>query len=194
MKGAGMLLWVMGLWAGLADFQQATAQESRSPYGALPTEGNSGPREPVRTANMSPVDVLPTAWRDQVIRVMQQPTLAATSPLDTFAINDELYRWLLDHPDRVALAWRRRGVPAVEITALGDGRFSWRDSQGSELVWQAVSRTGNGRIWYAEGKMKAGALLPMIPVRAVAVVRHEVGRDARGRTTITHRLEAFLQT
>jgi len=195
MKGAALLLCGVSIWAGFtAGPRHAVAQETPSPYGVLRPVGDTRSRDAVRNVKISPVDVLPVAWHDAVTRVMQQPTLAASSPADSFAVNDELYAWLLDHPDRVALAWRRLRVPAVEITPLGDGRFSWRDGQGSELIWQTVSRTGEGRIWYAEGKMKPGPLLPMVPVRAVAQLRHEVTQDPRGRTSITHRLEAYLQT
>jgi hypothetical protein len=197
MKGARFLLCGVGLLGTLSlGLGPIHGQEPSSPYGAVhyaPGPLHSSVRT-VKALTLVPPEELSTAWRDSVARVMQHPTLTARSNGDTFSVNDELYRWMLDHPDRVALAWRRMHVPAIEITPVGGGAFSWRDEDGSELVWRTVAQSTGGRIWYAEGKFKPAPLLPMVPVRAVAILHHEVGRDARGRTTISHRLEAFLQT
>jgi hypothetical protein len=197
MKGARFLLCGFGLLGTLSlGVGPIHGQQPPSPYGSV-RYSQIPPHSSVRTVKASVVvsqDDLSAAWRESVARVMQHPTLSARSSGDTFSVNDDLYRWMLDHPDRVALAWRRMHVPAIEITPLGGGQFSWRDEDGSELVWRTVAQNAGGRTWYAEGKFKPAPLLPCVPVRAVAILHHDVGRDARGRTTISHRLDAYLQT
>jgi hypothetical protein len=197
MKGARFLLCGMGLLGMFSlSLDPIHGQEQSSPYGSLhysQVPHHSSVRT-VKASVLVPPEDPSAAWRGAVARVMQQPTLTARCAGDTFSVNDELYRWMLDHPDRVALAWRRMHVPAIEIVPLGGGQFSWRDGDGSELIWRTVAQNADGRIWYAEGKFKPAPLLPFVPVRAVAILHHEVGRDPRGRTTISHRLEAFLQT
>jgi hypothetical protein len=140
------------------------------------------------------IETLPANWQEALKKVMTSPTLSTSSAADRFQVNDEFYRWLLDNPDRVGVAWGRLGVPAVEIKPLGNGRFTWSDDQGSELTWLTVSESEQGRVWYADGKVKLGPLMPLIPIRAVAVVRHEATRDAKGRISVKHSLEAYLQT
>jgi hypothetical protein len=101
---------------------------------------------------------------------------------------------MLDHPDRVAVAWRRTGVACVDIVPKGGGKFGYDDGQGNQIVWETLAGNADGRIWFAEGHAKPGALLPTIPVRAVAVLRHTCHTDAEGRSVIRHSVELFLQT
>jgi hypothetical protein len=140
------------------------------------------------------IETISSATQESLKKVMTAPTLSTSAASDRFQVNDEFYRWLLDHPDRVGLAWERLGVPAVEIKALENGRFRWTDDQGSELTWHTVADSEKGRIWYAEGKFKPGPLLPLVPIRAVAVLHHDITTDSRGRITVRHSLDAYLQT
>jgi hypothetical protein len=117
-------------------------------------------------------DLVAAPHREAVGKVVARPTLTARYAEPAFAAPKELYAWMLDHPDRVSLAWTRLGVPCVEIRDAGNGRFVWTDEHGSELTWQAVGRFADGLVWYATGRVKAAALLPMVPVKAVAVVRY----------------------
>ena len=153
-------------------------------------------RSRVATALPLPVSLadMPAATRDALTRVMKDPTLTTVSPSEEFVAHPDMYQWLLDHPDRAAAAWRKLGVGAVEIKSLKDGRFCWKDENGSELVWQNVAQGPTGRIWYAEGKVKAGALLPTVPVTAVAVLTHADKARATGDATIRHQLEVYLHT
>lgn len=116
------------------------------------------------------LDVVAENYREQVAQVTKAPTLAAKGTDEEFVAHPKVFDWLLEHPDRTALAWQRMKVPCVDITDLGKGQFHWADEQGSELTWQVVGRFENGLVWYATGKVKAGALLPTVPVRAVAVL------------------------
>ena len=160
----------------------------------LSAEEPSWTRELAKKGSPVNLETLPKSWRETLQKVISSPTITTTAGSEKFYVNDELYRWLLDHPDRVANAWRRMGVPAVDIGSLGEGRFSWTDEQGSELIWQTVSASEERRIWYAEGKVKPGPLLPMVPVRAVAILRHEISKDSKGRISVRHSVEAYLQT
>ncbi len=148
----------------------------------------------VKSAWNAPValESLPNSFRGKVAAVVQSPTLTAHGPSEEFAAS--FYDWLLDHPDRVALAWRRLGVPCVGIVNRGDGAFGWTDGEGSDLRWQTVWRGDGGRIWYAEGQARPGPHLPLVPIRAVAVLRCLKRRDADGRTIVTHDVDVYLQT
>jgi hypothetical protein len=119
-------------------------------------------------------------------------TITAHGPAEEFRAAG--YDWLLDHPDRVALAWRRLGVPCVGIVERGPGSFGWTDGQGSDLTWQVVWRGPQGRVWYAEGQARPGPHLPLVPVKAVAVLRCRQRRDEAGRLLVAHEIDVYLQT
>jgi hypothetical protein len=118
------------------------------------------------------LELIPKIHRENVAKVMTKPTLSARYTEDAFEAHESIYSWLLDNPDRVSLAWKRLNVPCVEIGRTGDGQFTWTDENGSQLAWQSVAKMTDGLVWYATGKVKAATLLPMVPVKAVAVVKY----------------------
>lgn len=139
-----------------------------------------------------PLEGLEAEIRDKVRRVVQSPTITTRAPAEQFP--DSLYDWMLDHPDRVAKAWRRLGVPCLGISSKEAGRFSCSDGQGNDLNWQTVWRGAEGRIWYAEGQCRAAAHLPAIPVRAVAILHCAKHRDEMGNPVVTHYVDIFIST
>ena len=104
------------------------------------------------------------------------------------------YDWLLDHPDRIALAWRRLGVPCVGIANHGNGTFGWNDGQGSDLTWQCAYSGPAGRVWYAEGRADQERISLWCRCRAVASIAYSKRRESDGRTFVTHDVDIYLQT
>jgi hypothetical protein len=132
--------------------------------------------------------------RDQVLTVVEKPTLAARGPAETFPCNPEQYFWFLDHPDRAVAAWQRLGAKCVSITPRGEGHFGWSDEHGSDIIWQTIHKTEGLRIWYAEGKVRAGPVMPLVPVKALVVLTHVPSKAPDGIVTVQHRTELFVQT
>jgi hypothetical protein len=161
-----------------------TAAPAAEPLGTTPRPA----------ASVGLLDVVAPTYRDAVAQVVRQPTLSAKAADDEFTAHPGVYDWLLEHPDRASLAWRRMQVPCVEITDLGSGRFHWSDANGSELTWQTVGRFADGLVWYATGKVKPGTLLPMVPVRAVAVLRVPRERVDDKAAVFQPVLQVYLQT
>ena len=155
--------------AGLATADPPRAIPPRT--NGLPVSTAVAPASAVAPAKKPTLlDVVAENYRERVAQVIKAPTLATKAADEAFVAHPAVYDWLLEHPDRTTVAWQRLKVPSVDITDLGKGQFFWSDEQGSELAWQAVGRFENGVVWYATGKVKAGALLPSVPVRAVAVL------------------------
>ncbi len=141
-----------------------------------------------------PLDRLPAGVRDSVQLVLEKPTLFTHGPREAFTCSPSMYQWLLEHPDRGVQVWRRLGAQCMEIENRGSGVFGWSDGQGSDVRWWTVLRSPDMRIWYAEGSVRAAGLLPLVPVRAVVVLYHAVGRSAAGRPLVRHHADLFLHT
>jgi hypothetical protein len=188
MKLGPATLGILGILACLAAPASSFAQYRDRPWlSELSRSRNKAPW-PLPVA----ASALPPEVREQISKAVLSPTMMARGPAEEFPAN--CYDWLLDHPDRVALAWRRLGVPCVGIVSRGEGVFGWNDGQGSDLAWQCVWRSTAGRIWYAEGRARPGPHLPAIPVRAVAVLRCSQRRESDGRTFVTHDIDVYMQT
>lgn len=145
-------------------------------------------------ARVQLAEVVDPAWREHVLAVVRKPTLSTKGASDELVCTPAVYEFLLDHPDRAALAWKRLKVPVVDIADRGQGRFAWTDPDGSELVWQTVGRFPEGRVWYASGKAKASAAAPMVPVKAVVILTHPGKANGDGTAALKPAVQAYLQT
>ncbi|MDB5313790.1 MAG: hypothetical protein JWO38_7992 [Gemmataceae bacterium] len=191
----------------------ASAQPPQPPAGYLPPAPQAGPQgvsTPPSSPNLMPampapmtgagparvtlLEVVDPGYREAVAAVVRKPTIATRGTSAEFVCTPAVYEWLLGHPDRVALAWRRMGVPCVEISDVGNGKFAWADGEGSELVWQKVGQFPDGLVWYATGKVKASPITPTIPVRAVVVMSHPKKLIKDGTATINPAAQVYLQT
>src|SRR5262245_397721 len=104
MKLGPATLGSLGVLAGLVIAYPACAQHHDRP-GLF--EGFRSKSSNITQASWNaPVtlDALPTALRAKVTKIVQSPTLTTRAPAEEFPAS--LYEWLLDHPDRTALAWR----------------------------------------------------------------------------------------
>jgi hypothetical protein len=139
-----------------------------------------------------PLDSVAGEYRNRVANIIKQPTVLARAAPEEF--EQGIYGWLLEHPDRASLAWRRLGVPCAEITDRGQGTFGWSDGQGTDVTWRTVAKSDLTRVWLAEGHTKLGPMLPTIPVRAVVVLHspRTIRRD--GRVVVVHATDVYLQT
>ncbi|MGH7225904.1 MAG: hypothetical protein ACRELF_22015 [Gemmataceae bacterium] len=141
-----------------------------------------------------PLEQLPSPIREQVRSVLEHPTLAAHGQLEAFHCRPTLYYWLLDHPDQAARMWRGLGAKCVNIQGVGDGAFAWKDAHNGEVHWQTIVRTPRQRVWYAEGNVRPGIMLPSVPIRVVVVLNHQDGTDGKGKPAVRHQMDMILHT
>jgi hypothetical protein len=184
--------WLLVAWCA-AGASSALAQTM--PDGSRPV---STPRPTAPPQDFVPLpvpleDLAPTV-RERIRAVLAHPTLSSRGPLEAFNCRPTLYFWLLDHPDLAVRLWRGLGAKCTDIQQHGEGHFLWKDSQNGEIHWETVLRTPRQRIWYAEGKVRSGLLLPSVPVRAVVVLHHQEGTDSSGRQAIRHQMDLIVHT
>ncbi len=191
----------LGVLFGIMIGTVATAQPPQPPM--APAFAPSAPMATMPAANGSMAvpptrvvlsEVVEPGFREAVLSVVRKPTVSTRGTSADVVTTPAVYEWLLAHPDRVALAWRRLKVPCVGITDLGNGKFAWSDGDGSELVWQTVGRFPDGVIWYATGKVKPSAVIPTVSVRAVVVMTHPKRPGKDGAVSLSPSVQAFLHT
>jgi hypothetical protein len=141
-----------------------------------------------------PLDHIDERFRAAVRLVLERPTLSGRGPAESFYCQPKQYNWFLDHPDRAVLAWRRLGAKCVSINPLGDGKYGWTDEYGSEVTWETVCSEPGLRIWFAQGKVRPGPVLPLVPVQVVVVLRHSESKTADGAPVIHHQSDLFMHT
>jgi hypothetical protein len=188
-KALGWLL-VLGSVAGINRVQAQTSAEMPRP---LPTTRPYVPTQGFISAPV-PLDELAPPIRERVRSVLDHPTLSSRGPLEAFHCRPPLYFWLLDHPDLAVRLWRGLGAKCTDIQSRGDGSFVWKDPQNGEVYWQAVVRTARQRVWYAEGRVKPGVMLPSVSIRAVVVLNHQEGTDGQGKPAMRHQMDMILHT
>jgi len=177
-----LLLAVLGVAA-----TTTRAQEETVPAGE-PVEANQLP--PLRV----PLDEIPVSYRDKIRAVVDKPTLARAGIVETFSCRPELYTWLLDHPDKTSSMWRKLGARCVAIDEVRPDSFAWSDPDHGYVNYRLVHRSDGMRIWFAEGKVKAAALMPATGFQAVLMARYRSGRDGDGDPAVRHQYHLFLKT
>jgi hypothetical protein len=167
---------------GLAALPSFAQLRSKSNFTTIPAES-------------SLLDQVAITHREAVAKVMKAPTLSTKGTEDAFKAHAAVYSWMIDNPDRVSLAWQRLDVPCVEITAAGARTFSWKDENGSKLTWEPVAKLADGVVWYATGQIKPAALFPMVPVKAVAVLKYPgTATTTPGVSTLKPEIQIYFQT
>jgi hypothetical protein len=186
-------VWLTGLIcvAGLvcANGEVARAQApTRTPPAA------TDKMDRVKAAASVPLQEVTEHYREGVKITLEKPALYTQGPVETFACAPHVYYWLLEHPDRGVVAWRRLGAQCVMIVDRGAGRFGWTDEHGSDLQWETVYHSSDKHIWYAEGKVRPAPMLPLVPVKAVVVLRYSEQTGPNGVKMMQHQADMFLHT
>jgi len=139
-------------------------------------------------------DQFPDNVRERMRIVVEQPTLARGGIVETFGCQPDLYTWLLDNPDKTSNMWRQLGARCVPITKVEPDVFSWSDPDYGYVNWRLVHRENGMRVWFADGKVRAAALVPANSFQAVLVARYRGGRDGDGESAVRHQYHLYLKT
>ncbi len=170
-------------WAVWAVWLAGAPSPAQAPHDPAPAVAPT----PVPLGELAPAD------RDRVGAVLDQPTLRSRGRVETFTCQPAVYDWLLDHPDLSVRLWRLLGAKCSDILPEGGDRYVWKDGP-SHVHWDTVLKKPGLRVWYAEGEVRPGVLLPGAKVKAVAVLRYSDGRLSDGRPSLRHQVELTLHT
>lgn len=158
---------------------------------AAPPLFPTAPAGPV--LNAIPVDTMPADVRDKARGVLDGASLSARGVAESFHAAPDVYRWLLDNPQIGIKLWRQLGATVSDVVEKAPGQYLWKDGQGSEVLWRTAARAPGLHVWYAEGKIKASALLPASSFRALVALHYTLGKDADGKDAVRHQVHFHLR-
>jgi hypothetical protein len=176
------LVWVCAVWC----IPIIHAQASDAAFPLKKADPSSPVRIPWKDLNEKAATISK--------QMMESPTVQARGPAETFSCTPEQYLWLLDNPDRAVTAWRKLGAKCVSIQRRAAGKFGYVDEAGSEVAWETIHQSPGLRVWYAEGKVKASTVLPLVPVKALVILRHADGKLPDGNVVVQHQTEIVIHT
>src|SRR5438045_6466000 len=102
MRPMRMSGWQIGVMAGVFSFASAaSAQPPGVMQAPMPTPVTSGPGRIVLS------EVVAAPYREAVVAVAKKPTISTRGTFPEFTCTPAVFEWLLEHPDRVSLAWQR---------------------------------------------------------------------------------------
>jgi hypothetical protein len=132
------------------------------------------------------LDGVPEQTRARLKHVLDYPTLSVKAAPETFTAAPDVYHWLLDNPTVAIRLWRQMGAKVAPVEEKVAGQYTWKDGQGSEVVWYTAAKSDSMQAWYAEGKVKPSMLLPASSFKAVCILTFSESKDTDGKTTIRH--------
>jgi hypothetical protein len=128
---------------------------------------------------------------DRVFRVVDRPYLYCRGPVEVLKCQPELFTWLVDHPQWVAVFWRTLGMPVWSVEPTADG-FVCRDGDDISVRFYRVCECPELRVFYCEGHSRGVLPATTMSVQLVLVYRYRFVRETDRRYYAVQQLEAFV--
>ncbi|MFO0876144.1 MAG: hypothetical protein U0840_02135 [Gemmataceae bacterium] len=183
-------VWFLGglLWLATGPLVLQADDRTVYPFAPRPAERVSPTALP-----RIPIELVPPGLQERVQSVLNSPAMTSKAQPEAFQCDSNVYRWLLDHPDLAVKLWKQVGARVQDIKERGDGVYIWKDEHGSEINWHSALKATGLHMWYAEGKVKPNALLPLTSFRALAILVYREGKDVSGKPAVEHQVHFLLR-
>jgi hypothetical protein len=146
--------------------------------------------EPEHAGISFPVQHLAGEWACRLKLVIDHYTTANNvGPLKT-AMDESLYRYLLDHPPVAAALINRLDLAEYKAETRGPGRWWGDDGEGTEGIVQLVYHDRTSRIYYLEGTHRS-RLLPNLSGKAVVFLRMSAVKESSGLESMQNTMVAY---
>lgn len=137
-----------------------------------------------------PVQHLVGDWACRLKFVIDHYTTATNvGPLKT-AMDESVYRYLLDRPPLAAALINRLDLAEYKAETRGPGRWWGDDGEGTEGIVQLVYHDRTSRIYYLEGTHRS-RLLPNLSGKAVVFLRMGAVKEPSGLESMQNTMVAY---
>ncbi len=137
-----------------------------------------------------PVEHLPGDWTCRLKSVVEHYTTANTlGPLNT-AMDEPMYRHLLDRPPVAAALINRLDLADYKAETRGPDRWWGSDGEGAEGMVHLVYQDRTTRVYYLEGRHRS-RLLPNLSGKAVVFLRMGPVKESGGLDAMENRMVVY---
>ncbi|QDV73170.1 hypothetical protein Spa11_13640 [Botrimarina mediterranea] len=145
-----------------------------------------------------PWQSLTAADRPEVQRIVTDATLYRQMPTRVIDCDDELFAYLVDHPELIVDSWNVMGVSRLRLEPIAPGRYRVADTAGAAGDIRVLHREGGGAaplrmLLLAEGSYQAPPMPSSIDGQSVILLRAEPIEERNGRCYLTTRLDTFIR-
>jgi hypothetical protein len=159
-------------------------------FGVNPAWADSCAIDPEHAGLSFPVQQLSEDWACRIKFVIDHYTTAnRVGPLNT-AMDESMYRYLLDHPPFAAALINRLDLAEYKAEARGPGMWWGNDGEGTEGIVQLVYHDRTSRVYYLEGTHRS-RLLPNLSGKAVVFLRMGAVKDPNGLESMQNTMVAY---
>ncbi len=168
-----------------------------APLRAQDDAGSDTPQARQAALRDIPWQSLAAADRPEVQRVVNDATLYRQMPTRVIDCDDELFAYLVEHPELIVDSWNVMGVSNLRLEPIAPGRYRVADAAGATGDIRVLHREGGGAaplrmLLLAEGSYQATPLPNSIDGKSVLLLRADPVEESNGRCYLTTRLDTFI--
>ncbi len=140
-----------------------------------------------------PFSQIDPAQQQRVAGVVRSPSIFRRLPVQVVDCDQELYRFLVHHPEVVVNIWELMGITNVQVKRLSPTRFHASDGAGTVSTVDLIYADEEKNLFFAQGQYD-GPLAPR-PITAECVLLLQSGftETEEGRTFVSNRLDVFVK-
>lgn len=140
-----------------------------------------------------PLGLLSAANQQRASKVLDGCTQYRRLPSLRYAIDEPLYRYLMEHPDVAVSTWRAMGISRFEMLQTGAMEYEARAVDGSEGIADILYQDASQTIFICDGSYH-NVLLPK-PIQAAALIwfRARYEPHADGCQIVTQTVDVFVR-
>lgn len=165
---------------------------------ATAQEGVSDDKSRADAVRAIPWRALDGARRERVEAVVHDATIYRRLPTRVVDCDDELFTFLLDHPDVVVESWNVMGVSRLDLDRAGPNHYRVADNAGAVGDVRVLHREGGSgaplrMLIVADGVYQTPPMPSPLRGESVLLLRAESVDEPSGRTYVTTRLDSFIR-
>jgi hypothetical protein len=159
---------------------------------SIAAEGKSGSRLRDNCINQLPWRQMSASGQKRVRKVLDSCAQYRRLPELHYNVRDDVYRYLVDHPDVAVSTWRVMGISKIQMWQTGSMEFEATDPDGSIGLADILYRDKTQCLMLCDG-IYSSPLLPK-PITAAGLVwlRHDHRPTRDNRTLVRQKLDVFI--
>ena len=109
-----------------------------------------------------------------------------------YAVNPNIYQYLINHPDVAISTWRVMGISRLNMYQTGEFEYEATATDGSEGIADILWRDGNQCLFVVEGKYNSPLLPTAIHASALVWLQYRFVQAEDGTYLVNQQTEAFI--